>query len=150
VTPTNVPLPSSVTATHTRGVTRSVLLVLFLFALSGGVAYAGGGGSSDGDVRVVGNCARGAASSLRIRPHDDGIEARFRLRQLRGRGVWRITIVHENRVSARALRRTTRTNASFEVRRMLPDLRGSDTIVVQAWGPKGLGCRATATLPDGD
>jgi hypothetical protein len=31
---------------------------------------------------------------------------------------------------------------------MVPDLSGSDTIVVHAWGPKGLGCRATATLPD--
>ncbi|HEY2741781.1 MAG TPA: hypothetical protein VGI69_06335 [Gaiellaceae bacterium] len=126
--------------------TRRVLLVLCLFALSGGAARAGGGGG--GDVRVGGNCARGATASLRLQASDDRIEARFRLRQDRGRGLWRITFVHENRVSSRATRTTTRSGDSWEVRRMVPDLRGSDTIAVHAWGPKGLGCRAAATLPD--
>jgi hypothetical protein len=69
-------------------------------------------------------------------------------RMTRGRGVWRITIVHENRVSIRVTSKTTRTDDSFELRRTLPDLRGSDTVVVHAWGPSGLACRATATLPD--
>jgi hypothetical protein len=133
-------------------VTRLVLLVLLLFALSGGAASArgtnDGGGGGNQDVRVGGNCTHGATSSLRVRDEDKGIEIRFRLRQTRGRGLWRITIVHENRVSSRAARRTTRTDDSWEVRRMLPNLRGSDTIVVHAWGPGGLGCRATATLQD--
>jgi hypothetical protein len=131
-------------------VTRLVVLALVLFAFAAGVADArgddhGGGGSED--VRVAGKCGRGASSSLRIRAHDRGIEVRFRLRQTRGRGVWRITIVHENRVASRATRKTTRTDDSIEVRRTLPNLPGSDTIVVHAWGPSGLGCRATATLP---
>jgi hypothetical protein len=101
-------------------------------------------------VRVTGVCARGATSSLRARAHDSGIELRFGLRQTRGSGVWRITIVHENRVSARARRKTTRAERSFELRPIVPDFQGSDTIVVHAWGPRGLGCRARATLPDGD
>jgi hypothetical protein len=87
-------------------------------------------------------------ASLRLQAHDNRIEARFQLRQARGRGLWRITFVHESRVSSRATRRTTHSGDSWEVRRMVPDLRGSDTIVVHAWGPGGLGCRATATLPD--
>ena len=124
-----------------------MLLVLCLFALSGGAAHASGGGG-DEDVRVGANCARGATASLRLQTRDDRIEARFRLRQTRGRGLWRITFVHENRVSSRATRRTTGSGDSWEVRRMVPDLPGSDTIVVHAWGPKGLSCRATATLPD--
>ncbi len=137
---------------HTGGVSRLVLLALVLLAFSAGAADArgndhGGGGSGSEDVRVAGDCGRGASSSLRIRAHDDGIEVRFRLRQTRGRGTWRITIVHENRVSFRAASKTTRTDDSFELRRTLPDLRGSDTVVVHAWGPTGLGCRATATLP---
>jgi hypothetical protein len=134
-------------------VTRFVLLALLLLASSAGAADARGndhgrGGSSNEDVRVAGDCGGGATSSLRVRAHDDGIEVRFRLRQTRGPGMWRITIVHENRVSSRATSKTTRTDDSFELRRTLPDLPGSDTIVVHAWGPTGLGCRATATLPD--
>jgi hypothetical protein len=54
--------------------------------------------------------------------------------------------VHEQRVFSRATRRTTRRDDSFEVRRMVPDLPGSDGVVVHAWGPNGLGCRVTATL----
>ena len=124
-----------------------MLLVLCLFALSGGAAHASGGG--DEDVRVGANCSRGATASLRLQAHDNRIEAGFRLRQARGSGLWRITFVHENRVSSRVTRKTTHGGDSWDVRRVVPDLRGTDTIVVHAWGPKGLGCRATATLPDG-
>jgi len=132
---------------------RLVLLVLLLLAFSAGAAQArrsdhGGGGG--GDVRVAGNCGRGASSSLRVRAHHDGIEVRFRVRETRGRGLWRMTIVHENRVASRAAGRTTRTEDSLDLRRTLRDLPGSDTVTVHAWGPKGLGCQATATLPDGD
>ena len=153
MTPTNVPLRLSVRSRTLSGVTRLVLLAFVLLAFSAGGAEArgndhGGGGSGNDDVRVAGDCGRGVSSSLRVRAHDDGIEVRFQLRQTRGRGDWRITIVHENRVSSRAMSKTTRTDDSFELRRTLPDLPGSDTIVVHAWGPKGLGCRATATLPD--
>ena len=98
-------------------------------------------------MRAAGVCGRGTTASLRLRADDGRIEVRFRLRQRRGRGVWRIAIVHEQRVSSRATGRTTRSDDSFELRRMLPDLPGSDTVVVHAWGPKGRGCRATATLP---
>lgn len=132
--------------------TRLVLLALLLLAFSAGAAQArggdhGGGGGHGADVRAAGQCGRGAASSLRLRAHDDGIEVRFRLRQERGRGVWRVAIVHERRISVRATRRITRRDDSFELRRTLPDLKGSDTVVVHAWGPRGLGCRAAGTLP---
>lgn len=153
MTRTNVPLRRPLRSPHTAGVTRLVLLALLLLAFTAGAADArgndhGGGGSGNSDLRVAGDCGRGATSLLRVRTRDDGIEVRFRLRQTRGRGVWRITIVHENRVFSRATSKTTRTDDSFEWRRTLPDLRGSDTVVVYAWGPSGLGCRATATLPD--
>ena len=127
---------------------RLLLLVHFLLAFSAGAAQArsdddGGGG---GEARVPATCARGAAASLRLRGEDGAIEVRFRLRQGRGHGTWRIALVHERRVSARATRRTTRGGRSFELERTLPDLEGSDTVAVRAWGPGGLGCTATATL----
>ena len=134
-------------------VTRFAALTLLLLALSAGTAYARGadhGGGGEQEVRVAGVCGRGAVSSLRVRAQGEGLEARFRLRQTGGRGVWRITVVHENRVSYRATRTTTRADDSFELRRLLPDLTGSDTVVVHAWAARGLGCRATATLPATD
>ena len=146
---TNVPLRSPVRSPHTAPVARLVLVALLLLALSAGSAGARGG-DGGGDVRVAGDCGRAAVSSLRVQARNDGIEVRFRLQQLRGRGAWRMTIVHENRVSARATSKTTRSDDSFELRRTLPDLVGSDTVVVHAWGPSGLGCLATATLPDHD
>jgi hypothetical protein len=130
---------------------RLAVLTLLLLALSAGAAQARGndrgGGGGDDEVRVAGDCGRGAVSSLRLRAHDERIEVRFRVRQTGGRGVWRIAIVHEHRVASRATLRTTRSDDSFELRRLLPDLRGSDTVAVQAWGPSGLACRATANLP---
>ena len=128
--------------------TRFLALALLLFALSAGAAQARGedhGGG--GDVRVAGSCGRGATSSLRVRLDDGRLEMRFRVEQRRGRGLWRITVVHEQRISSRATRSTTRSDRTFELRRRMADLPGSDTVAVHAWGPRGLGCRATATLP---
>jgi hypothetical protein len=127
--------------------TRLLALALLLLAFSAGAAQARSGDhGGGGDVRVAADCGRGVAASLRLHADDGRIEVRFHLEQRRGRGAWRIAIVHEQRVSSRATRRTTRSDDSFEVRRMVPDLPGSDTVAVHAWGPRGLGCRATATL----
>jgi hypothetical protein len=147
---TKVPLRVPASSPHSGRMARLVLIALVLLALSAGVAGARGddnGGGGSGDVRVAGSCGRGVTSSLRIEARADGIEVRFRLRQTRGRGVWRVTLVHENRVAARATRKTTRSEDSFELRRTVPDLPGSDSVVAHAWGPRGLGCRAAATLP---
>ena len=127
---------------------RVAVIVGLLLAVSAGTATADDGGGGDSDVRVAGVCGRGATANLRVRSRDDGIEVRFAIRQTRGRGLWRVTIVHENRVAVRTTARTTSGDDSYEVRRVLRDLLGSDTIVVHAWGPGGLACRAAATLPD--
>jgi hypothetical protein len=147
LTPTNVPLRLPPGLPHTRSVSRLLLLALLLLAFSAGAAQAraddhGGGG----EVRVSGRCGPGATASLRLDGRDTGIEVRFRLRQSRGRGRWRIAIVHERRVAARVTKRTSRGEDSFELRRTFRNLQGSDTVVVHAWGPRGLGCRAAATL----
>jgi hypothetical protein len=131
-------------------VARAFVIVVLLLALSAGTAAArdDDGGGGDSDVRVTGVCGHGATANLRVRSRDDGIEVRFALRQTRGRGLWRVTIVHENRVAVRTKTKTTSGDDSYEVRRVLRDLPGSDAVVVHAWGPNGLGCRAAATLPD--
>lgn len=150
MTQTKVSLRLSDRRQHTAGMTRFILLVLLLLALAASAADARNtdhGGDGNTDVRVAGVCSRGATAALRVRAQDGGIEIRFRLRQTNGRGAWRITVVHENRIASRVTVRTTANDDSVEVRSVLTDLPGSDAVVVHAWGPRGLVCRATATLP---
>jgi hypothetical protein len=101
-----------------------------------------------GDVRVVGRCGAGAQSELRLERDDGEIEVRLELRLTRGDARWRVTLVHENRVVWKSTAREARGGGTFDLRRTLPDLPGSDTVTAQARGPRGLGCRATATLAD--
>ncbi len=99
-----------------------------------------------GDVRVAAVCSKGASSELRLKSGDGGIEVRFRLR--RGRvSTWRVVLVQERRVAFKGTQKTAGSSGSFELRRTLPDLTGADAITATAWGPQGLVCRATATLP---
>ena len=98
------------------------------------------------DARAVGVCSKGVAAELRLKTEDHGIEVRFKLRQTQATGAWRVALVHERRVVWKGTLRTRRQSRSFELRRTLQDLPGDDTVTASAWGPRGLGCRATATL----
>jgi hypothetical protein len=101
-----------------------------------------------GEVRVAGVCSSGATSKLRLRSGDNGIELRFEVDHSRAGVLWRVVIVHERRIAWKGAAKTARPDGSFEVSRTLPDLPGSDAVTASAWGPRGLVCRATATLPD--
>ena len=129
--------------------TRLLALLLGVGILSLFAARPVAAVASDGrdEVRAAGDCGSGAASELRLKRDHDGIELRFRV-DTRAGAVWRVALVHERRIAWKGAARTTRTNGSFEVRRTLPDLPGADAVTATAWGPRGLVCRATATLPD--
>jgi hypothetical protein len=101
-----------------------------------------------GEVRIAGVCSNGATSELRLRSRDQGIELRFKLDHGGAGAIWRVVVVQERRIAWKGAVRTTRSDSSFEVRRTLQDLPGADTVTANAWGPRGLGCRAEATLPD--
>jgi hypothetical protein len=101
-----------------------------------------------GEVRVAGVCSSGATSKLRLRSGDNGIQLQFEVDHSRAGVLWRVVIVHERRIAWRGAARTTRPDGSFEVSKTLGDLPGSDAVTASAWGPRGLVCRAAATLPD--
>jgi hypothetical protein len=103
-------------------------------------------GDGDGQVRVAGVCGNSVTSELSVKRDNDGLELRFKLRQGRSGAAWRVVLVQERRIAWKGNPRTTGSSGSFEVRRTLPDLPGADAITVRAWGPLGVGCRATATL----
>jgi hypothetical protein len=101
-----------------------------------------------GEVRASGICSNGAAAELRLKRRGQGIELRFKLDYGRSGTAWRVILVHERRIAWKATTTTTGANGTLEVRRTLNDLPGADTVTARAWGPRGLVCRATATLPE--
>ncbi len=111
-------------------------------------AATGDGDNSRAEVRVRGSCGAGATSKLRLRAEDDAIELRFEVDSSGRRGAWRVVVVHERRVVWKGAVRAQGPGGSFEVRRVLPDLAGADTVTVRTWGPQGTGCRATAILAE--
>jgi hypothetical protein len=128
--------------------TRAVVLALFALLFAAQPAESSVGKDGSGEVRVAGICVTGAAARLRLKSDDGAIEVRFEIEYARS-GVWRLALVHESRVVWKGAARTTRLHRSVEVRRTLPDLPGTDTVTARAWGPRGLTCRATATLAQG-
>ena len=125
---------------------RALVLLPFAFLLALPVQTAAARATDDeSEARVAVTCVGGAAATLRLKAEDGVLEVRFRVS--RGRvGTWRVTFVHESRVDWRATARSTPGNRTFEVRRQLRDLPGSDTVTARAWGPGGLTCRASATV----
>lgn len=101
-----------------------------------------------GEVRVAGVCGRGPASELRLKARDGEIELRFKLRNTRRGAAWRIVLVQERRIAWKGTSRASDSGSAFEVRRTLQDLPGADAVTVRAWGPNGLVCHASATLPE--
>ena len=136
-----------VPATHTVGVRKRRLLgttaVTVLALVASGPAAARDGAD---EVRVRGLCGGGTSSELRVERDDGELEVRFELDHDRAGVPWRVVLVHERRVVWRVDARRTRSNGELEVRRTLRDLPGTDTVSARAVGPRGLVCRASATL----
>ena len=132
--------------THTVGMLRVTVAAFAALARATGSAQAR---SDDDEVRAVGACSRGVAAELRLKSDDRGIELRFKLRQTRASGAWRVALVQERRLVWKGTLRTRQQSRSFELRRTLQDLPGDDELTANAWGPRGLRCRASATLAAG-
>jgi hypothetical protein len=127
-------------------VSRIAAIGLVALVLGAAPAHAASGDDDNGrEVRVTQRCGPGTKADLRLRRDGSRIDVRLEL-ESRTAGTWRVTLVHERRVVAKASARLRGTRRSFELERNLPDLAGSDTVTAQAWGPRGLTCRVTATL----
>lgn len=162
-TGTKVPLRKDVVRTHTDGMTNlstgrcAVLPAVRRFVAASLVAgcaalvVTGAALGKDGDgraeIRATGSCTASATSKLKLKSRDGIIELEFEVDHNRAGAVWRVAIVHERRVAWRGSARTSGPSGSFAVQRRIADLRGPDTVTARAWGPNGITCRATATLP---
>jgi hypothetical protein len=105
------------------------------------------GGGDDDRVRTAGTCGGGVRSQLELRADDGAIAVEFRASRARRDSAWRVTLSQEGRVAWRGTVRARGGDGAFRIRRGLRDLAGADRVSVRASGPRGVACRATATLP---
>jgi hypothetical protein len=120
------------------------LALLVAAPLALGAPGPGSGGDLEQDARA-GRCSSGTSSQLRLRSRDGSIRVEFEVKRRRARESWRVVFVHERRVAWRGTVRTS-SSGSFRVRRFYDDYEGADTVTARATGPRGITCRASATL----
>ncbi len=128
-----------------RALSRAAALAaaLLVVAIAPGVTHARGGGH---EIRTAGRCGGGPSWSLRLRGRDGAIRVRFEVSHGRSRASWRLVLVQDRRVVARRVLRAGTTGA-LELQRSLRDFAGADVITARAYGPGGVTCAGTATLP---
>jgi len=130
-----------------RRLTVTLLVAIPLAGFSGVAPARARGGDGGVEVRVAGSCGSGASSKLRLRARDQEIRVQLEVDQSRSGALWRVVLVQDRRVVWRGYARTGGANDSLEVQHYLRDLPGADAVTARAWGPRGVTCAASATLP---
>lgn len=109
-------------------------------------AHGGSRGGGDGVVRL-GACAGSTHWKLKASPDDGRIEVEGEVDSNRSGQLWRWRIVHDGSVSAHGRSSTAPPSGSFEVRRLLVNLAGRDTITLWAHNRRsGETCRGTVHI----
>ena len=102
--------------------------------------------AKDGDVLVRGTCTGPSSSKLKLSEEDGRIEVEFEVDQNRSGVRWSVVLRRPTAVVARATAVTRGPSGSFEFRRVVADLAGSDRITARATRASGEVCRATAAF----
>jgi len=102
--------------------------------------------AKDGDVRREGSCTGSTSAKIKLSPEDGRIETEFEVDQNRSGVTWRVVLRHNGRVAVRARATTGGPSGSFEIRRVLADGQGSDSISARAVSPSGEACTARASV----
>ena len=116
-----------ITRTATVGIVSAAVLTL----APGGPALAG-----DDDVIRRGSCTGATDWKVKASPEDGRIEVEGEVDSNRDGQTWRWRIRHNGSLSARGAATTQPPSGSFEVRRVLVDAAGTDTIVFRARNPR--------------
>jgi hypothetical protein len=122
--------------------TRAALALAAVTAVA--ISAAPASQAKEGRVEQRGNCSRSTDWKLKVGPEDGRLEVEGEIDSNRRGQTWRWRIVHNGSVSATGTRVTRGASGSFEVRRVLVDLRGTDAITLYARNPRsGEVCRGT-------
>ncbi|MGH3506880.1 MAG: hypothetical protein ACRDO2_06715 [Nocardioidaceae bacterium] len=92
--------------------------------------------ANDADVIRRGSCSGSSDWKLKASPEDGRIEVEGEVDSNKVGQTWRWRILHNGDVSARGTKATKGPSGSFEVRRVLVNLRGDDVIGWRARNPK--------------
>jgi len=92
-------------------------------------ALARGGGD---DVVRRGSCARTTDWKVKVGPEDGRLEVEGEVDSNRAGQSWRWVLLHDSSMSAHGVRTTAGRSGSFEVRRIVVDRRGTDTLTFRA------------------
>ena len=92
--------------------------------------------ANDADVIRRGSCSGSSDWKLKASPQDGRIEVEGEVDSNKVGQTWRWRILHNGELSARGTKQTKGPSGSFEVRRVLVDLRGDDAIAWRARNPK--------------
>ncbi len=112
---------------------RSAIVLALTAALTlGAAAAAVPAGAKAGDVVKTGPCTGQSDWKLKLSPEDGRIEVQFEVDQNVSGDVWRVRMTHGGDVFFRGTRTTSGASGSFEIRRLVSDGAGRDTIVGRA------------------
>ena len=132
---------------RTLPLARSALAAFAVVALTVPVglaapASASGGG---GDVRTSGACSGAAHWRLKAKPDNGRIEVEAEIDSNRSGQRWDWILKHNGSVSAQGSSSTAGASGSFEVRRRMANLAGTDHFVFRATH-RGQVCRGTISF----
>lgn len=120
-----------------------VVVATAVAALAGAPA----GLAKDGDVLVQGSCSKGSSAKLKLSEENGRMEVDFEVDQNRNGVVWNVQLTQNGSTVFSGNARTKAPSGSFEVRRLLINRAGADTIGARAVNPStGEVCTASATF----
>jgi hypothetical protein len=90
------------------------------------------GGEGDREVRVRGTCTGAATSKLKLSEENGRIEVEFEVDQNVNGRRWRVTLKRNGVRVFRDIRTTRAPSGSFEVRKLVRDGSGRETITARA------------------
>ena len=103
--------------------------------------------AKDGDIIKRGNCSGRADWKLKASPENGRIEVEGEVDSNRVGQKWSWKIKHNGSLSASGTKTTVAPSGSFEVRRVLVNVRGADDILFKARNVKsGQVCRGALTF----
>jgi hypothetical protein len=103
--------------------------------------------ANEDDVIREGSCSGRTDWKLKASPEDGRIEVEGEIDSNRNGQAWRWRLRHNGSISDRGTRTTKGPSGSFEVRRVVVDLRGTDKIVFRATNPaSGETCRGVVNF----
>ena len=112
----------------------------------GGIALAVPASANDADVIRTGNCSATSDWKLKLSPQNGAIETEFEVDSNVNGQVWTWTVSLNGTRVANGTATTVAPSGSFEVRNVVPNAAGNDTVTARATNAAtGETCRARAT-----